>query len=111
MLLHAPEPTAALCSTSGSPCGLQPTASHTGGMVSPFFGSCGKGSHDPRFHFFCKWDPRSSTLQVQAVKAGITAINGVLTSCQCSWARSLCSFTFPPASSVPPPYGQEGING
>ena len=109
MLLHAPEPTAALCSTSGSPCGLQPTASHTGGMVSPFFGSCGKGSHDPRFHFFCKWDPRSSTLQVQAVKAGITAINGVLMSVL--MGKILVFLHFPPASSVPPPWGQEGIKG
>ena len=77
--------------------------------MSPFFGSCGKGSHDPRFHFLCKWDPRSSTLQVQAVKAGITAINGVLMSVL--MGKILVFLHFPPASSVPPPYGQEGIKG
>ena len=60
-------------------------------------------------HFFCKWDPRSSTLQVQAVKAGITAINGVLMSVL--MGKILVFLHFPPASSVPPPYGQEGIKG
>ena len=61
------------------------------------------------FIFFCKWDPRSSTLQVQAVKAGITAINGVLMSVL--MVKILVFLHFPPASSVPPPYGQEGIKG
>ena len=67
------------------------------------------GRHDPGDFIFGKWDPRSSTLQVQAVKAGITAINGVLMSVL--MGKILVFLHFPPASSVPPPYGQEGIKG
>ena len=34
MLKHAPEPTTSTAAASGRPCGLHPTASHTGGMVA-----------------------------------------------------------------------------
>ena len=75
MLRHAPE-TAAGSSTSGRPCGLHPTASHTGGMVSPLDHAARAATI--RDLIFGDSDPSQTTIQVQAVKDGITAINGVL---------------------------------
>ena len=47
---------------------------------------------------FGKWDPHSSTLQVQAEKAGIGRIAGVLI------GKILVTPHFPPARRNPPPY-------
>ena len=76
MLKHAPEPTTSTAAASGRPCGLHPTASHTGGMVAPF----DPGVRAARVGglIFGKWDSRSSTLQVQAEEAGISRMAGVL---------------------------------
>jgi hypothetical protein len=48
---------------------------------------------------FGEWDSRSSTLRVHAEKAGISRIAGVL------MGKILVFLHFPPARSVPPPYG------
>ena len=76
MLRHDPEPTAAIAATSGRPCGLHTTASHTGGMVAP--SDPGVRATQVGGFTFGKWDPHSSTLQVQAEKAGIGRIAGLL---------------------------------
>ena len=96
MLRHAPEPTTSTAVTSGRPSGLHPTASHTATMVAPF---------DPRARaaqirdfIFGRTDPSQNVIQVQAVKAGITTITGVL------MGRSDGFLHFPPARRNPPPY-------
>ena len=96
MLKHAPEPTTSTAATSGRPCGLHPTASHTGGMVAPF----DPGVRAARVYGFTfgEWDSRSSTLQVHAENAGINRIAGVL------MGKILVILHFPPAWSVPPLY-------
>ena len=96
MLKHAPEPTTSTAAASGRPCGLHPTASHTGGMVAPF----DPGVRAARVGglIFGKWDSRSSTLQVLAEEAGISRMAGVL------MGKILVIPHFPPARSVPPLY-------
>ena len=96
MLRHDPEPTAAIAATSGRPCGLHTTASHTGGMVAP--SDPGVRATQVGGFTFGKWDPHSSTLQVQAEKAGIGRIAGVLI------GKILVIPHFPPARRNPPPY-------
>ena len=75
MLRHAPEPTTSTAVTSGRPSGLHPTASHTATMVAPF--DPGARAAQIRDFIFGRTDPHSSTLQVQAEKAGIGRIAGV----------------------------------
>ena len=96
MLRHDPEPTAAIAATSGRPCGLHTTASHTGGMVAP--SDPGVRATQVGGFTFGKWDPHSSTLQVQAEKAGISRIAGLL------MGKILVILHFPPARRNPPPY-------
>ena len=95
MLRHDPEPTAAIAATSGRPCGLHTTASHTGGMVAP--SDPGVRATQVGGFTFGKCDPHSSTLQVQAEKAGISRIAGLL------MGKILVFLHFPPARRNPPP--------
>jgi len=96
MLRHDPEPTAAIAATSGRPCGLHTTASHTGGMVAP--SDPGERATQIRDFIFGRTDPSQTVIQVQAVKAGITTITGVL------MGRSDGFPHFPPARRNPPLY-------
>ena len=96
MLRHDPEPTAAIAATSGRPCGLHTTASHTGGMVAP--SDPGVRATQVGGFIFGRTDPSQNVIQVQAVKAGITTITGVL------MGRSDGFLHFPPARRNPPPY-------
>ena len=95
MLRHAPEPTTSTAVTSGRPSGLHPTASHTATMVAPF---------DPRARaaqirdfIFGRTDPSQNVIQVQAEKAGIGRIAGVL------MGKILVIPHFSPARRNPPP--------
>eukprot|EP00964_Phaeocystis_antarctica_P097196 scaffold63366_cov42-Phaeocystis_antarctica.AAC.1 len=54
MFRHDPEPTAAIAATSGRPCGLHTTASHTGGMVAP--SDPGARAAQIRDFIFGQWD-------------------------------------------------------
>ena len=72
MLRHALEPTTSTAATSGRPSGLHPTAT----MVAPF--DPGVRAARVGGFIFGGWDSHSRTLQVQAEKAGISLIAGVL---------------------------------
>ena len=76
MLRHDPEPTAVIAATSGRPCGLHTTASHTGGMVAP--SDPGVRATQVAGFIFVAWELRYNALQVQAEKAGISRIAGLL---------------------------------
>ena len=95
MLRHDPEPTAAIAATSGRPCGLHTTASHTGGMVAP--SDPGVRATQVGGFIFVAWELRYNALQVQAEKAGIGRIAGVLI------GKILVILHFPPARRNPPP--------
>jgi hypothetical protein len=92
MLRHAPEPTTSTAATSGRPSGLHPTAT----MVAPF--DPGVRAARVGGFIFGEWDSRSRTLRVQAEKAGISRIAGVL------MGKIRVFPHFPPVRSVPPPY-------
>ena len=96
MLRHDPEPTAAIAATSGRPCGLHTTASHTGGMVAP--SDPGVRATQVGGFIFGRTDPSQNVIQVQAVKAGITTITGVLMGRSDGFPHS------PPAKRNPPLY-------
>ena len=100
MLRHDPEPTAAIAATSGRPCGLHTTASHTGGMVAP--SDPGVRAAQIRDFIFGRMDPSQTVIQVQAVKAGITTLTGVLIG---------KIPHFPPARRNPPPYKRKKTKG
>ena len=92
MLRHAPEPTTSTAATSGRPSGLHPTAT----MVAPF--DPGVRAARVGGFIFGEWDSRSRTLRVQAEKAGIRRIAGML------MGKIRVFPHFPPVRSVPPPY-------
>ena len=71
---------------------MHPTASHTATMVAPF--DPGVRAARVGGFIFGEWD---SPLRVQAEKAGISRIAGVL------MGKILVFLHFPPARSVPPP--------
>ena len=96
MLRHAPEPTNSTAATSGRPSGLHPTASHTATMVAPF--DPGVRAARVGGFIFGGWDSHSRTLQVQAEKAGISLIAGVL------MGKILVFLHFPPARRNPSLY-------
>ena len=95
MLRHDPEPTAAIAATSGRPCGLHTTASHTGRMVAP--SDPGVRATQVGGFIFVAWELRYNALQVQAEKAGISRIAGLL------MGKILVFLHFPPARRNPPP--------
>ena len=95
MLRHAPEHITSTAATSGRPSGLHPTASHTATMVAP--SDPGVRAAQIRDFIFGRTDPSQNVIQVQAVKAGITTITGVL------MGRSDGFLHFPPARRNPPP--------
>ena len=99
MLRHDPEPTAAIAATSGRPCGLHTTASHTGGMVAP--SDPGVRATQVRDFIFGRTDPSQNVIQVQAVKASITTITGVLMGR--SDADGFLHFLHPRGETYPPP--------
>ena len=95
MLRHDTEPTAAIAATSGRPCGLHTTASHTGRMVAP--SDPGVKATQVGGFIFGRTDPSQNVIQVQAEKAGIGRIAGVLI------GKILVILHFPPARRNPPP--------